>query len=270
MHEYNQGNAFVTLTYRPKDDATATELRNKQHIPDDWSLHKDHFQKFIKRLRKAHPNQKIKYYHAGEYGDICRHGLTLSKSPCPLCNLGRPHYHSCIFNYRPKDLTEYARDGETIRRTSESLTKIWGNGFVDVGDLTLESAAYTARYIMKKVTGVNAPDHYQNVSDQGEIINVTPEYSTMSNGIGSEWYSKHRNDLWPSDEMPLVGQGKVIKKVPRYYEEKLKKEDPELHDDIKERRLNYRNDNSAEYSSERLYAKYKVKKAQTTGLLNRG
>ncbi len=47
MHE---ANCFITLTY------------NAENLPSDGSLVKEHFQKFMKRLRKTTP-QKIRYFH---------------------------------------------------------------------------------------------------------------------------------------------------------------------------------------------------------------
>lgn len=47
--------SFLTLTY--KNDS----------LPADKSLHKEHLQKFFKRLRKD-LNSPIRYYAVGEYG----------------------------------------------------------------------------------------------------------------------------------------------------------------------------------------------------------
>ena len=58
-------NYFVTLTY---DDA---------HLPAKNSLVPDDLQKFMKRLRKHFPNNKIRFFACGEYGDTS----------------WRPHYH---------------------------------------------------------------------------------------------------------------------------------------------------------------------------------
>ena len=76
VHEASlyQDNCFITLTYSP------------EHLPKDNSLHKEHFQLFMKRLRKAF-GQKIRYFHCGEYGE----------------NFSRPHYHACLFNVDFKD-----------------------------------------------------------------------------------------------------------------------------------------------------------------------
>ncbi len=83
LYDDSNGNCFITLTY------------DEEHLPQDWSLDKSHFQKFMKRLRKRYP-QKIRYYHCGEYGENCRHGIHTTL--CPGCNVGRPHYHAILFN----------------------------------------------------------------------------------------------------------------------------------------------------------------------------
>jgi hypothetical protein len=260
----HQDNSFITLTYRPEYECTKKQLENGHHLPADWNLNKEHFQKFMKRLRKANPDKSIKYYHCGEYGNVCRHGIDLDRVKCPMCNVGRPHYHACIFGYEPSDLVLY-EEGEVNRYTSPSLEKIWRYGFVDVGKLEYQSAAYTARYIMKKVTGDLAEDHYTYMDEYGEMHPVEPEYSTMSNGIGKEWYNKYKDDLYPADETPVIGQG-VIHGTPRYYAEMLKQEDEEAYEQIKENRQKFREENAEEYTSERLWSKYKVKKAATANL----
>ncbi|AXL14815.1 replication initiator protein [Microviridae sp.] len=251
LHQHTGGNSFVTLTY---DD---------DRIPEDWSLRKEHFQKFMKRLRKKYPQKKIKYYHCGEYGKICRHGFDLEKQKCPLCNLGRPHYHAILFNHSFDDEYIYANQGGTDRRSSKQLEETWGHGFVDVGDVTMQSAAYTARYVMKKQTGEAAKDHYQSITPDGEIIPLQPEYSTMSNGIGLTWYQKYKGDIFPSDEVPVPGMG-VFKKVPRYYDEKMRLEDEQLYTSIKHKRKEALDQQDT--SGERLQSKYRVKKAQIQNL----
>lgn len=282
LHEDNGGNCFVTLTYRNKDQCTSEQLKNKQYIPDNWSLDvpkreggkqvkQSHYQGFMKRLRKelAREDQiprKIKYYMAGEYGNICRHGIHLEEVGCPLCNHGRPHYHACIFNYMPNDLELYSTANGIHRWTSPELTRIWGFGHVDVGRVEYQSAAYVARYIMKKITGDNAKEHYTYVDLEGEVHTIEPEYSQMSNGIGKAWYEKHKGDFFPNDKTPILGENKVINGTPRYYAEMLRKEDEEKYEEIKEKRLEYRKENEEEYTPERLYSKYQVKKAQVTNL----
>ena len=119
---------------------------------------------------------------------------------------------------------------------------------------------------MKKITGDLAEDHYKKISDDGEIYTLEPEYCTMSNGIGADWYQKYKGDLYPSDETPVIGKGTVIKGTPRFYMEKLKEEDNETFESIKEKRKLFKETHENEFTPDRLMAKYKVKKAATTQL----
>ena len=63
----------------------------------------------------------------------------------------------------------------------------------------MESAAYVARYIMKKQykdpkNVKRYEDHYETVNTEtGEIFQKKPEYSTMSRNIGREWFKKYPN-----------------------------------------------------------------------------
>lgn len=172
-------NCFITLTY---DEA---------HLPKDGSLDVRDFQLFMKRLRKAYPNRRIRFFHCGEYGE----------------KFGRPHYHACLFNFDFKDKVLYnIRNGNKLYVSSE-LNDLWGHGNCMIGDVTFESAAYVARYIMKKVLGDNSDAHYGGRK---------PEYTTMSRnkGIGYAWFEKFQTDVFPRDEVIVRG---VKVKPPRYY-----------------------------------------------------
>lgn len=259
---------FITLTYRDVD------------LPEDWSLSapirvdgkqvkQSEFQAFMKRLRKRR-KEKIKYFMCGEYGYKCSHEIFIDEHDCPMgCKVGRPHYHAIIFG---TDFPDKIPMGENHQGdpwyTSPELEQLWPYGYNVVGEVTQQSAGYVARYCLKKVTGVLADEHYQRIGPGGEIIRLTPEYATMSNGIGLEWYKQYRSDIWPHDEIPLPGGG-VSKSVPRYYCEKLRVEDEEEFHRVKEERKAFMLKNAEEYSPERLMAKYKVKKAATTSLKRR-
>ncbi len=207
MHEaqLHENNCFITLTY---DDT---------HLPSDKSLHYDDFQKFIKRFRKSIGVAKIRYYMAGEYGE----------------NFGRPHFHACIFGYdfHDKKLWKRTPSGSYIYR-SEHLETLWPFGYSSIGDVNFESAAYVARYIMKKITGKNADDHYSEVdSITGEITTRKPEFNKMSlkPGIGYEWYKRFKNDVYPHDY--VVIRGKQVK-PPKFYDKKYKSDYPFEYDDL--------------------------------------
>lgn len=198
--ENGKGNCFITLTY---DDI---------NLPKNRSLDLKHYQLFMKRLR--HKVGKVRFYHCGEYGETTR----------------RPHYHSILFGFVPDDLVFYknTKSGERLYN-SELLQSCWVNeegdtrGFIVVGDVTFESCAYVSRYIMKKVLGEDAEEHYKNFVDPltGEINSVSPEYTTMSRrpGIGAGWLEKYRNDVYPADEIVLpTKKGYKRMRPPKYYD----------------------------------------------------
>ena len=282
MHEYNGGNCFITLTYRNAYDCTYKQLKAGLHVPDDWSLHKRHFQLFMKRLRRHFNDKEIRFYAAGEYGRACKHGIDVDAVGCPLCNVGRPHFHACLFNHTFDDLEPYQSDGGIMRYTSPTLEKIWGYGFVDVGDLTFASASYVAGYVTKKVKGVKGDDHYLSYDMNGEITFLTPEFVLMSRGktckkhrglpyqvdcpncsrgIGRDWFEMYKDDVFPSDEVPIPGQG-VMKGVPRYYSEIVRSDDPEMYSEIQAMRQKYMKDNAEDFTPKRLMDKHLCKKAR--------
>jgi hypothetical protein len=262
MHEstLHKENCFITLTY------------DEKNLPHDTSLNPPDVQKFFKRLRKRLKGKKIRYYYCGEYGD----------------KNGRPHYHILLFGH---DFTDRIFSGKTQSGlplyTSPTLESVWGNGIVQVGDITFESAAYVARYIMKKVvgkgkdkvdekTGLKPYERYQCDELTGEVtrvVEVLPEYTAMSRGgrgsdgvqlggIGSGWYDKYKGDLYPKDFITHNGSRH---KPPRFYDEKLKKENPDLYDELKAWRAKNGYD-SDDNKPGRLKSREKVAQAKTTQL----
>lgn len=200
-------NCFITLTY------------SDNYYPENGSLHYPDFQLFMKRLRKGnrgvspsvHGNFPIRFYMAGEYG----------------ATKMRPHFHACLFNFDFVDKYEWMRSpsGELLYRSPE-LERLWPFGFSSIGQVTFESAAYVARYIMKKVTGDLSSDHYIRVNESsGEIISLTPEFNKMSlkPGIASDWYDKYKHDVHTHDYVVINGKRC---RPPRYYDNKLKQYNP--------------------------------------------
>ncbi len=246
MHSDNFGNCFVTFTYRGRDECTPEQIRRGHYVPADYSLNKKHFQKFIKRLRKYFP-QKIRYFHCGEYGDE---------------NL-RPHYHACLFNCSFDDMVVEKSEQGITSYSSKTLQKLWPYGFCQIGELNYDTAAYTAGYILKKINGGKAVDAYLRSDEQGVAYWVTPPYVTMSlkPGIGAKFYEKYSMDFFPSDESPVPGKG-VIRKVPRYYEELLSRESPEMLEGVKKRRALFIEVHRDDFTPERLRAKYECEKAR--------
>lgn len=240
-------NCFLTLTYRDEADATPEQRDSGYYLPPDGSLHKSHFQKFIKRLRKANPKRTIRYFHCGEYGD----------------ESDRPHYHACLFNIDFDDLVLYRSDEGINTYSSPTLEKLWPYGFSTVGELNFDTAAYTARYCLKKITGPQAEDHYLRSDENGVAYWLQPEYVTMSlkPGIGRRWYDTYKDDIFPADETPVPGKG-IVSKVPRYYENVLAAEDPDQLELIKQMRKKFILEHLEDFTPERIMDKYKVQIAK--------
>lgn len=202
---YDQ-NCFITLTY------------NDDNLPEGGSLNKRDIQLFFKRLRKAFPNQSIRYFQCGEYGDL----------------LSRPHHHAIIFNFDFEDKVPFKRSGEYQLYVSKTLAKLWPYGIHSIGNLTFDSACYTARYILKKITGDNADEHYQ-----GRL----PEFVTMSRrpGIGKEWFELFSKDLYNHDV--CVVSDDFIARPPKYFDTLYDLTDSDHLKILKKRRMKRAKDN---------------------------
>lgn len=250
MHDKN---CFITLTY------------SDEFLPKDMSLNHDHFRDFMKRFRRrisdpddqffdpdfseklpllpsnSHPDPGVKYrktlryYMCGEYGDL---------------NL-RPHFHAIIFGYNFPDLKVFKRRNQL--KISQFLTELWPFGFSTVGEANYVTAAYVARYVMKKVTGLGSDAHYAGRK---------PEYAVMSRrqGIARKWIEKYYSDVYNFDYVVTRKGAKQL--PPKYYDSFMKGLDPDRFDEISHeryekmmfRRLKF----PVEFTYERLRVKEKV------------
>ncbi|AXL14770.1 replication initiator protein [Microviridae sp.] len=246
MHEASQydDNCFITLTY------------NNKNIPYDYSLTKPHFQKFMKRLRKKYEPKKIRFYQCGEYGE-----------PTPENNyIARPHYHALLFNHDFKDKIKWKKVNDQTYFLSKELSALWPFGFSTIGTVTFESAAYCARYIMKKINGDQADEHYKTTCHYtGQTFDRLPEYATMSRrpGLGASWYDDFKSDCYPSDYIFTNG---VRVTPPPYYDELLRREDPELIAHIKELRMKSIKKHKKDLTPERLAVREEVVQARISKL----
>lgn len=212
-------NSYITLTY------------NDEHLPANASLDVTDWQKFMKRLRKKHG--KMRFFHCGEYGDVDN----------------RPHFHACLFGFQFGDLRIWKqnKNGDSVYR-SRQLEEIWTSpetgkvmGFCTVGQVSFQSAAYVARYIMKKVNGKKAADHY---------MGKKPEYVTMSRkpGLATSWIRKYWKDVYPHDYV-VTSDGRK-RRTPSFYDRYYEKLDPDGFSLVHARRKlatkNHAEDNSPE------------------------
>lgn len=166
-----------------------------------------------KRRRLLHLTPQLRYYYGGEYGET----------------YGRPHYHLCLFgiDLGDKRHIETTKAGFKLYE-SKSISKLWPHGQHRIGELNAETAAYTARYIMKKINGDKAKKHYEKICQEtGEVIQQKPEFNDMSRmpGIGKQWYDKYKKDIYKKQTSALVFNN-YQQRPPRYYDEQYKRENP--------------------------------------------
>ncbi|AXB22586.1 replication initiation protein [Alces alces faeces associated microvirus MP18 4940] len=182
-YDVDSGEMFPTVTLRKRD----------------WQL-------FMKRLRKwfdsVYPGEKLKYFAAGEYGDTTF----------------RPHIHAIIFGLHLPDLRPsdrfFSRDFQYYE--SDILSSIWNMGHVVVANVTFETCAYTARYIVKKLNGKQA--------DLYDQLGIEREWALMSRkpGIGSAYADRNIEHLL-DDKYLIISTEDGGKKfpVPNYYKRKF-------------------------------------------------
>lgn len=275
-------NCWITLTY------------NDECLPRFGTLVKSDLQKFFKRLRKRFVGKEsvydkdvegnvvetrpIRFFACGEYGS----------------KLDRPHYHSCIFNFDfvRSDFLGKSPGGYDLFRSSD-LEELWSKridvsewmlykpsdlwydsknrlnvklGFCTVSALSVKAAAYTARYVTKKVYGRAQDEFYRKVDfDTGEVVMLEPEFVTMSRkpGIGRRWYDRFKFDLFPKDYCTIDGTRYV---VPSFYDALFEQEYPAMFQKVKKKRRLDISASSADNTLRRLNVKRKVKEAAIKSL----
>lgn len=206
--ELHAQNTVITLTY------------SNDHLPENGSIRPEDAANFMKRLR-AHEDyfaqklsvepRRFKTYGCGEYGD--KHG--------------RPHYHIILFGYDFLDKTETPRSGsgEYKYYTSDILDSLWGMGRTELMDLTWETAAYVARYCMKKLTGPRKAEYGNKLPEQPVCLS--------RKGIGKEWYQQNKQHIYKQDKVTL--RGKEMKPA-KYYDRIYEIENPEEYEKVKWKR----------------------------------
>lgn len=245
---------FVTFTY--SEDKVPDTLRYKD------------FQQFMRRLRRARPNSKVRFFCAGEYGEERK----------------RPHFHAILFNVTFPDARTVAvgmdrggydlsrfghvatsgvrrSGGEDVRYwLSSELDKLWSHGYTLIGALTFESAAYVARYVMDKVNGDAQFSEYARVDPEtGEMFEGVPEMARMSlkPGIGYGWLQKYGKQAIDLDRVVMRGSAMG---VPKYY---LRKWDDAVRvEEIRYTRYVTQMENKHNITPERLAAREKIDRAR--------
>lgn len=229
MHEaqFHDQSCFLTLTYKD------TEL------PDDFSVSVDVHQKFIRALRDHIAPTRIRFFACGEYGEDDNNPFEGN----------RPHYHYLIYGYRPSDLKLHSHKNNIKLYLSPTISNIWTKGFITVGDVNYQSAAYCARYVIKKIGGDQATQHYRRVHPVTlQVVQVQPEFAKMSlkPGLGEKWFNTFKSDIYPSDFCIVDGKQHGI---PKYYTKRLAEEESQA---LKRRRKAHQRKHRADNTPARL------------------
>jgi hypothetical protein len=232
-HEASQHkhNSFITLTYSP------------EHLPHNSTFDFNHITLFIKKLRnhicienkckqhyinkKNKPTfgctgkcPKIKTFGCAEYGE----------------KGGRPHYHILIFGYEFPDAYYWRKSNNPRMKCnlyrSPSLEKIWPYGHSEIGSVTMQSAGYVARYVVKKNKTKREIEKELGRFHEKAICVSRKE------GIGLTWLKKHYTDVYTEDLK--TRKGTIAKmKPPKYYDRKIQELKLIDFEKIKLARLNF-------------------------------
>ena len=194
IHEasLHERNSFLTLTY------------NDENLPVGGTLRHSDFQKFMKRLRKYIAPQRVSYYMVGEYGG----------------RIGRPHYHCLLFGYDFDDKKIAQRKKSYTVYRSDTLGKIWTNGFNTVGEVNAKTAGYCTKYMVDKYTNKDPEEVKKYYGGR------MPPYAKMSTRppIGKEWIRRYGAESYTFDS--VIHNGKECP-IPRGYDRFFRPEDPD-------------------------------------------
>lgn len=241
---YHAQSYFVTLTY---DDNHAhfvdyVNPRNGQFFPKDTkhqaTLFKKDVQDFMKRLRQSYwswrfewfydfdklewqidsrtgklhiPEDKIRFYAAGEYG-----GHTF-----------RPHYHLILFGFEVPE-SKFIPCGKSETGDQyfilPELAELWPFGFHSIEPANEFTFKYCANYVTKKL-GIHPNDYYL---DQG----LQPPFNLMSRkpGIGAQYLIDHP-EIMDNDRIVIgTSSGSYDFCPPRYFKKSYKEVFPDRYE----------------------------------------
>lgn len=218
---YHDSAYFVTITYDEEHmkrvtyvDEMTGEIKN-----DRGTLDKRDFQLFIKRLRKARPEDRIRFYLCGEYGPTT----------------DRPHGHCILFGLHLKEWQLIpcgkSETGQQYYTCSE-LERIWGNGFVSIEPANEFTCKYVCQYVTKKI-GQKPDEQYQA---KGQV----PPFALQSRrpGLGRQYYDEYGEELLQTDaKFMSTTNGSVRLTPPRYFRKLYREEQPEKAEKIAEKHL---------------------------------
>lgn len=245
-------NYFVTLTYSDLMIPQGNFLDFTGEL-QNTSLCRDHITLWFKRLRKHfkthYGHQGLRTFYCGEYG--------------PLTN--RPHYHAILFNCPELDLKFERRKGSFDQFTCSDISATWHDprskveyGFHTIQDVSFNTCAYTARYVMKKQKGESVRTQKSFIKEYnasllpGEDPEIFPRenhFCGMSRnpGIARQYYDRNKREVYCIDKVLYQADYQLFKaKPPRYFDYLYDLDFPEEFAEIKEQRK----ERAKDYSSQ--------------------
>lgn len=205
----HETSTFVTLTYDEKHKKDSLDGPRITTFIKDLRARLDYKVK-TKVLEKE--QAKIKFFAIGEYGE----------------KKGRPHYHAILFGGpfgRQNGNDEEPSRSGGAQWTHPDIEAVWPEGRHRISEVNFESAAYVARYSLKKITGDRAASHYGD---------KTPEFLRLSKGVGKAWFEDWYQDIYPQGTVILPERPEIL--APKYYDRLLEKIDPALLEETKKER----------------------------------
>lgn len=214
---------FVTLTY----DDCHVHMSYDEDTGEAYglTLSKRDCQLFMKMVRKKFSSVTVRFYASGEYGEkfhrphlhVILFGLGIDDFPEKVCKgrneLGQKYY-------------EIDRISECWHEFSESGHDLGLRGLVCCSDVSYNTMAYVARYVMKKVKS-DSFDAFES--------NVQPEFSLMSRrpGIGRIYLEEHPDCLdYQSISVSTENGAKKIQ-IPKYFLNILKNKSEQMPIDLR-------------------------------------
>lgn len=231
--DFPDSSLFVTLTYNDDhlpimiDDGSKKVLKGKGFAADyctkGATLYQKDTQDWLKRLRRNLDyhygiQSGVRFFLAGEYGS----------------NTFRPHYHVCLFGVPTDSLVFIGKNklGDSLYY-SDFIADTWKNGNVCVGKLNYQTAAYTARYCLKKAEG-KGNEFFSSLG-----LNLEFQSQSTRPGLGVPYYHKHKDEIYAHDEIVLPATSKdkkTVCKPPRYFDILYNAENPQRMAEIKKLR----------------------------------
>ena len=199
--EQYEHNYFLTLDY---DDAHLPVGFGSDGISNP-TLEPNHVSEFMKRLRKKLKDKYnldgVRFFACGEYGDqTLRPHLHIILINCPLPDL--TDKHPIPVDGVIKKIRQYDSSGEQLYY-SPLIASCWtdkdGNprGRSPIGQVTFESCAYVARYVVKKQYGEGAEIY--------EKLGIAPPFVRMSRrpGIGYSFFMENMEKIYLYDNFSI-------------------------------------------------------------------